>query len=189
MLQDAAAPVVMETHGGNGHIWQACYSEVADGVVFEKDERKVGRLARQRPAWAVYQADSVMALGSGAGRHLAVNVLDVDPYGDPWPTIAAFFASERPRPDPLYVVVNDGLRQKIKMGGAWSVGTMQGVVQRYGNDLYDVYLDVCEELMHEQAVKAGYALDRFTGFYCGYMRQMTHYLAVLTRGVIDFPAA
>lgn len=172
-------PVVMETHGGMGKVFSACYPTVTSGVVFDKDPDKAGFLARQRPTWAVYEADCVAAIAGGAGAHLMVNVLDVDPYGDPWPAIGAFFESERPRATRLCVAVNDGLRQGVRMGGAWHVGSLLSAVRRHGNDLHGIYLDVCQEMMAEKAAQAGYRLDRFAGYYCGHSQLMTHYLALL----------
>jgi hypothetical protein len=150
-------------------------------VVFEKAPERAAVLGMQRPTWAVYEADCVMALAAGVGSHLPCNVLDVHPYGDPWPAITAFFESERPRPEIVFVVVNDGLRQKVRMGGAWNVGTLLGMVAKYGNALHGKYLEVCQELMTEKAAQAGYRLDRFAGYYCGHGHMMTHYLAVLSR--------
>ena len=114
-----AEPVVMETHGGEGKLFDACYRGVTRGVVFEKDADKASILGRQRPTWAVYEGDCVASIQGGAGAHLEVNLLDVDPYGDPWPVIDAFFESERPRAERLMVVVNDGLLHSIKKGVAW----------------------------------------------------------------------
>jgi len=181
MLRRIGYPVVMETHGGRGELFLACYAGVRQGVVFEKKPERSAFLARQRPTWAVYETDCEMAIRAGVGGHLMVNVLDVDPYGNPWPVIEAFFGSERPRADKLFVVVNDGLRQKIRMGGSWSVGSLQSAVEKYGNDLHPIYLDVCRELMQEKAAKAGYALTAWAGYYCGHIKMMTHYLAELSR--------
>jgi hypothetical protein len=170
----------METHAGLGQIWSACYQGLTDGVAIEKEPARAAHLAKQRPTWAVYQADCVAALAGGAGAHLCVNVVDVDPYGDPWPTIAAYFESQRPFPDTLAVVVNDGLRQKVRIG-AWDVGTLQEIVMEYGNDLDGVYLEVCQELMQRKAAARGYEVERWAGYYCGHAQQMTHYLAILRR--------
>lgn len=180
MLKHIESPVIMETHGGLGKLYNACYQGIDSGVVFEKDPRKAGRLGLQRPTWAVYEADSTEAIRAGVGNHLEVNILDLDPYGEPWPTIEAFFNSDRLFPDMLFVAVNDGLRQKLRIGG-WDVGSMQGIVSKYGNNLQDIYLDVCRELMQEKAAKAGYSLNRFVGYYCGHAKQMTHYLAELKK--------
>ena len=178
------APVVMETHGGKGVLFDACYSHLSDGVVFEKNPEKTSVLARQRPTWAVYEGDCVTCIAEGAGAHLPVNLLDLDPYGEPWPALDAFFQSERPRPGRLVVVVNDGLRQKLQIA-AWDVGSMRGMVAKYGNKLAAHYLDVCAELLQEKAAQAGYRLDRFAGYYCGLSKHMTHYLAVLNRGSVS----
>lgn len=179
MLKLIPEPVVMETHGGAGKIYEACYSSLGTGIVFEKDDQKVGVLARQRPGWSVYQADSAAVIGLGAGAHLPVNVLDVDPYGSPWDVIEAFFASDRPRPQTMAVVVNDGLRQKVRMNGGWDVGMLKGKIAKYGNGLHGIYLDICQELMIEKAGQAFYHLTRWAGYYCGFNKQMTHYLAIL----------
>ena len=168
----------METHGGYGKIFDRCYFDIETGVVFEKNSRKADMLGKQRKTWAVYQADCIEALRGGAGSHLEINFLDIDPYENPWEVLDAFLESDRPKAETLIVVVNDGLRQKVRIG-AWDVGSLQGVVSKYGNDLESVYLEVCQELMAEKAVKAGYDLDRFYGLYCGYNKQMTHYYAKL----------
>ena len=182
LRQMSESPVILETHGGLGRLWAACYAGVRDGVVFEKDEGKAAYLARQRPTWAVYEDDCVAALGNGAGAHLTVNVLDLDPWGEPWPAIGAFFESERPRARRLWVVVNDGLRQKARTGSAWSVRSLEGMVERFGNyAINERYLDVCRELLTQKAAQAGYNLDRFAGYYCGHAKAMTHYLASFSR--------
>ena len=125
-LDPSFRPVVMETHGGIGQIWAQVYAGLPAGVVFENNEEKAAHLARQRPNWAVYEADCVTALAYGAGGHLQVTVLDLDPYGEPWPAMEAFFASDRPRPDVLWVVVNDGLRAACRGQGACPVGGRPG---------------------------------------------------------------
>lgn len=182
LLKEIAAPVVMETHGGYGKIWAACYWQVAEGVVFEKDATKADILGKQRPHWAVYEADCLTALSGSAGAHLPVNFLDLDPYGEPWPVLEAFFESERPFPDTLAIAVNDGLRQGLRMGKAWSVGSLAKIVGRYGNEwIHDNYLDVCQELIQEITAQRGYSLRRWAGYYCGHADQMTHYAGVFTR--------
>ncbi len=172
-------PVVMETHGGAGKLFGACYNGLKTGIVFEKNPQKAKLLGLQRPTWRVYETDCEMAIGAGVGKDLPVNLLDIDPYGDPWPVIEAFFSSDRERPEVICVAVNDGLRQKIRMGGSWNVGTLQAAVSKYGNDLHPIYLEVCQEMLKEKASVAGYNLTRFAGYYCGHHKQITHYLGVL----------
>ena len=182
LLKQIDAPVVMETHGGYGGIWRRCYSHLDTGVVFEKDPAKAGKLALQRPTWAVYECDCEQALGDGVGFHLPVNFLDVDPYGDPWPIIEAFFSANRDGPSKLLIAVNDGLRQKIKMNGGWDVESMKDMVSKIGAaNMYKDYLAVCQMLMEEKAGRRGYSLTGWTGYYCGHAKQMSHYGAVLTR--------
>lgn len=169
----------METHGGEGKLWEACYEDLEAGVVFEKNPLKAARLGKQRPTWAVYEADCVAAIAGGAGAHLCVNLLDVDPYGEPWPVIDAFFQSERPRAETLWIVVNDGLRRKVQLGGAWACKSLAGIVSEYGNDLYKHFLDVAQILLTKKAAHFGYEVDRFSGYYCGHQMGMTHYAARL----------
>ena len=180
-LKHVSTPIVMETHGGAGKLFERCYATFDQGVVFEKDPNKTKILAQQRPTWSVYECDCVGALAAGAGFHLPVNFLDVDPYGEPWPVLEAFFGSDRPFPKELHIVVNDGLRQKLATGGAWSCKSLAPVVEEFGNDLHSYYLDVCQILMATVAEKRGYSLTEFAGYYCGHALAMTHYWAILKR--------
>jgi hypothetical protein len=180
LLREIPDPVVLETHGGFGRVYLDCYQGVEGGVVFEKDPEKAAALGLQRPTWAVYEADVEYALSVGVGSHLAVNFVDVDPYGDPWPTIEAFFASDRPRPGKIAVAVNDGLRQSAKMNIAWNTSSLAGVVAKYGNSyIYKHYKEICLELMEASASQAGYNLTRWAAYYTGHANQMTHYGAIL----------
>jgi len=182
LLNEIDNPVVLETHGGWGAIWRRCYSKIEQGVVFEKNPEKAGALAIQRPTWAVYEADCVYAIGVGVGAHLPVNFVDVDPYGEPWPVVDAFFGSSREWPDKLAMAVNDGLRQKLKTNGGWNVASLAGVVAKYGNAaLYEHYLDICQELLQDKAAQVGYTLRRWAGYHCGHADQMTHYAAVFAK--------
>lgn len=181
-LSELEHPVVLETHGGLGKLYARCYGDIPAGVVFEKNPEKSGVLAKQRPAWAVYEADCVSAMAAGVGSHLPVNFVDFDPYGGPWLCMDAFFEGLRPKVPRLVLVVNDGLRGRLKMHVAWITEGLEGVVQRMGNvAIYENYLDVCKVLVKEKAAKAGYGVRRWTGYYCGWLNQMTHYAAVLER--------
>lgn len=178
-----ADPIVMETHGGFGSIYRRVYDRVRDGVVIERDLGKAAVLVQQRPSWSVYCANSDVVVQWGAGNHLAINFLDVDPYGDPWPTIAGFFGADRPFADHMVVAVNDGLRAKVRFGGAWSAKSLAHVVEDFGNNLWPIYLQVCRRLMEEAVARAGYKVAKFQGYYCGqsHNKNMTHYLAELAR--------
>jgi len=179
LLEAITDPVVMETHGGVGKLWQACYSHIERGVVFEKDQAKAAILAKQRPSWSVYEGDCVGAINAGFGAHLPINLFDVDPYGQAWPIIDAVLAFARC--DTVGVAVNDGLRQEIQLSGGWHVKCLQDKVRKYGNRLFDIYLDICGEMLDEKAAQAGYSLSRFWGNYAGHNGGMTHYAAILSR--------
>ncbi len=174
-------PSILETHGGAGVLWAACYPHLTEGTVFEKDALKTSKLGKQRPTWAVYECDCVNALAHGVGNHLAYDLIDTDPYGETWPALDAYFSSQRPHNDKLVVVANDGLRVNLMLNRAWKVGSLQEAVERHGTDIFPIYLEVCEELIAAKAAKAGYQLDRFSGYYTGRNGNMTHYLAVLSQ--------
>lgn len=172
-------PVILETHGGNGELYNRVYWKHGPGIVLEKDPTKTQRLAEQRPHWAVYECTSEKALDAGIGSHLPINFLDVDPYGNPWVTIQAFMFSDRPKVPVLQVVVNDGQRQATALNVAWKCNSLKEAVQEFGNDLHGCYLEVCKVLMHKTAAESGYRLNRWAGYYCGRSQGMTHYWAEL----------
>jgi len=182
LLLEIDNPVVMETHGGMGVLFERCYSNISRGVVFEKLPEKTEVLARQRPGWFVYETDCVSAIMGGAGASLPINFLDVDPYGEPWPVISAFFECGNFKPEKLGLVVNDGLRQKLKMNGGWNVRSLREKVQQHGNGvLYKKYLEICKEMVKDISGPHGYKITKWAGYYCGHAKQMTHYAAVLCR--------
>lgn len=175
-------PVVLETHAGYGVLYNACYRAVQDGIAIEKDTEKAEHLAQQRPEWCVYQADCLDVLKSGGTNHLPINFVDIDPYGEPWHVVDAYLHGRKELPDTWAIVVNDGIRQKLKSGGAWSTGSLHKMVLQYGNhSIYENYLDICQELMTQKASRRGYTLALWAGYYCGHAKQMTHYAAILEK--------
>lgn len=176
-----APPVILETHGGSGRLYKQLYSEFEGGVVFEKDQAKAEYLSRQRTTWAVYQSDTVSGLAAGAASWKPFNFIDCDPYGEPWHVISAFIAGRREFEPRLVIVVNDGLRQKIQLGGAWMVRSLEEAVKKFGNDLYGNYLEIARWLMQSKVAPAGYTVSHFEGKYAGHNEGMTHYAAILSR--------
>lgn len=174
-------PEILETHGGSGRIYAALYSEFDNGIVFEKDEKKASFLATQRPTWAVYNCDCVKSLEAGASKNNIFNFIDFDPYGEPWPVISAFMDNHVQFADDLVISVTDGLRQKLQLGGAWQVKSIEKIVKKYGNDLYDKYLSLCREILSEKVAVAGYTISHFEGKYVGHNNGMTIYAAKLSR--------
>jgi hypothetical protein len=181
-LRELEEPRVLETHAGIGRIFNRCYADLAPGVAFEKDGGKAESLAVQRPTWAIYEGDSEACLRNGVGFHHEPNFFDLDPYGECWPTIDAIFLGMSKALSRIVLVVNDGLRQKLKMNGGWKTESLRNAVERFGNSrLYADYLMICRELVKEKAGSRGYRLSRWTGYYCGHAQQMTHFAAVLDR--------
>lgn len=179
----AVPPVIMECYGGWGTLGQELYMNAAAGIVFEKDPQKTAALAQLRPSWRVYECDTVYAIAQGVGGDMPINFLDVDPYGDPWPAISAFFTSDRQRSDRLVVAVHDGFRTFALRGRAWASESLAPLVERFGNAAIGRdYLAMARILMQEHAAGAGYQLSRFYGFYTGHNQQTTLYTALLTSG-------
>jgi len=174
-------PVVLESHAGAGKIFARCYSFVKEGMAFDIDPEKSIKLAKQRPTWAIFENRSEAAIQAGVGDHLAFNFIDIDPYGSPWPVVDAYWQSSRARPDKIVMVVNDGTRQGLAMKGGWEMEALREAVERHGNRLHPVYLAVAKEMMADKAAAAGYKMTRWTGYYTGYAKQMTHYAAVFER--------
>lgn len=159
-------PVILETHGGFGRLFARCYRQFESGIVFEKDSAKVDYLAEQRPTWAVYQADCGTALLAGIGRHLPINFVDLDPYGSPWETLDSFLSGFHPTVSRLAIVVNDGLRNALKMKIGWKIEVLRNARAHFGlNNLYSQYAEICRWMMEERATAAGYRLAKWTAYY------------------------
>lgn len=171
---------VLETHGGFGRLYERLYDRNL-GVVIEKDARKAEHLAGQRPFWRVYQGDAVRALAGGLAADVPFGLIDVDPYGSPFPVLEAIFEHPRRLQDRVELVVNDGLRQKVKLGGAWSVEALRPAVRRHGNNVYPIYAEVALETLEEIVAAAGYQVCAWTSRYTGHNNDMTHYWARLSR--------
>lgn len=175
------APLVMETHGGWGRSFERVWFKARGGLVMEKDEGKTIHLARQRPAWMVYQCDSAAALEAGLARDRAFDIVDVDPYGMSLPTIDALMTNERTFPDCWHLVVNDGGRMKLRLGGAWHMKRIEHIVRREGNNIEAKWLEVLHECIRDLAPTIGFRLTHWEGYYCGVVKDMTHYWARLER--------
>jgi len=180
LLKEIDNPIICETHGGKGQVWERCYKDFKTGVVFEKKEDKSAILAAQRPTWAVYESDCIIGMLGGIQDLFKINFLDIDPYGDPWPVIDAFFTGQKEKIKPLVIAVNDGLRLGVKMNIAWTYGSLKKYVEKYGNQsIYKNYVDICQEMLEEKASDHGYEMRLWAGYYCGKNKQMTHYGCVL----------
>jgi len=178
----AQPPRVFEAYGGLGHIYSRCYAALPPGVVIDKDRLKAENLAAQRPEWRVYEGETVRLIREGIGGDLPIGLLDLDPYGTPWPAIKAWFASERNHQPTFGIVVQDGLRAKLQLTGGWDVADMRPAVEKWGvAATYRDYLDIVKWMMDGLAEANGYAVQRWTAYHTGAMKAMTHYAAILAR--------
>lgn len=179
----------LETHGGYGEVWKRVYSGIPRGVVIEKAAEKTAVLARQRPGWIVFEGRAEQVIGSGVLRGLGVDFIDCDPYGSPWGVLTAALGSID---GPLIgVVVNDGMRQRLRIKQGWTSKALAEEVLRYGNErLFADYLEVCREKLGGLLAAAGFDLAWWAGYYTGHNHDMTHYGAVgVRRDPPDGPGA
>ncbi len=184
------APVVLQTHGGLGQLYDLVYAEIPRGVVFETDPEAAERLAVQRPTWRTYETAAADALAAGVAADLRVDFLDVGPPdGDPWPAVEAFFQSERIFPKRLAVAVTDGLRRKLKLGAGWRIATLKCAVEVFSNTaLYGRYLEIARWNLERLAQPRDYRISEWAGFYAGRGEQLTHFGALLERPRASAPA-
>lgn len=186
-LADLAAlgvtqPVVLESHGGAGKLWAACYEHLPIGVVMEKSPDKAARLGLQRPHWRVYECDCVHALRAGVAGDLPIDLLDLDPYGSCWPALHSFMSSRRAFAPRMAVVINDGLRQALSLGKAWTVKELAPYVERFGNDsFYDRYEEIARVMFEDTIAHAGYGVERYASYMTGANGYLLHVLALLER--------
>ena len=173
---------IVETHGGNGRLYQRCYTTCPPGVVFELDDTRAGQLAIDRPTWAVYACRSEDALDQGVGFHHAPNFFDFDPHGASWPCFfAAVKHADRWDKGPVSFVVNDGDRQHVRLGRAWTSECFHDAIAVFGNHkMFDRYLDVCRWIVDRQVAKIGRRVTHWAGYYCGALKGMTHFAFVLS---------
>ena len=172
----------METHGGSGVLFNACYKSVEHGVVFEKNETKVISLAQQRPTWLVYETDCIPAIAGGVGDHLPINFFDLDPYGSPWDVVATIFDHWKYLPQKFALAITDGQRQKTRVKGSWNIKNLKAFVGTYGNDqIFANYKEIFEALFVAMAAPRGFTIKKWTAYYCGTLKNMTHFGAVLER--------
>lgn len=174
-------PMVLESHGGYGRIYERTWYKAGAGIVIEKDPIKADHLARQRPNWAVFQGDCEKAIAAGLGRSTPFDIIDLDPYGQPFSVLDALALPGRVFPDEWHLVVNDGTRQATMRGVSWHMESLAVQVRKYGTNLYPIYLDVARECVEQFAAKIGFELAGWHGYYTGTNQMMTHYWAVMRR--------
>lgn len=175
-LERVDAPlVVCEAFCGWGEIYDRCYRGAVTGVAVEKDLKKAEYTAIMRPSWLCVNGDSVKALSYDLRPYgCKVNFLDLDPYGSPFPVMAAVVKSGM-LDDVCEVVINDGTRQKAKLGSLAGVKHFESVVSKFGADLYRDYMQAAREVCAEIMSKHGFSVSSFAGYYTGHNQAMTHY--------------
>lgn len=171
------APVVLETHGGFGRVYEKTWYRADRGVVIEKDAIKCEHLAMQRPTWAVYQGDCIEAIGAGLAQRTAFDIIDVDPYGAPFDIFDALCRPTRRFPDLWHLVVNDGMRQGAQRGVSWQVDALKPIVARRGNNIFRVYKEVAREIVEMYLARIGFKVTGWYAYYTGHADLMTHYWA------------
>lgn len=175
-----APPVVLETHGGFGRIYERTWYRARTGVVIEKDPVKVAHLCHQRPTWAVYQGNSEAVLRAGLAKSIAFDVIDLDPYGQPFTILDALTMPGRTFPNEWHLVVNDGGRNLMKRGLSWKLPMFRSAEKRFGQSgMHKHYLDAALMLVQEFGEKIGYDVTHWHGKNIS--ADISHYWAVLKR--------
>jgi len=175
------SPYILEGYGGKGEVFKRLYT-MFPGIVFEQNNKKIKILAEQRQTWRIYESDCITSIKNGVCDELNLNFFDIDPYGDPWSAVDAILKSKIAFPQKIIFCINDGLRKKAQLGGAWSSKNLQEYAQKYGNsEIYKNYLKICKEIMQKKAAEAEFKLSGWHGYYCGHNKSMTHYAAILER--------
>lgn len=177
-LAAAVEGPILETHVGYGRIGERLYLERC-GVAIDKKLTACEHVATTRPHWRIYQGECEKVLASGLAADLPFALVDLDPYGNPFDVIDSILSPGRRLADPLQLVVNDGARQTVRIGGAWHMRQMASIVQTLGNDLFGRYLEVAQLLIKAKAALIGRRVTHFEGYYCGASSDMTHYWATL----------
>ena len=173
--------VVLESHAGHGRVYERAWFKASTGVAIELDAVKAEHLARQRPTWRVYQGDCEKAIAAGLAAETPFDIIDLDPYGEPFTMMDAIAVPGRVFPDVWHLVVNDGTRNHCRRGGAWTMKALATAVRRHGPNLFPIYLQVAKELTQEFAAKIGFTMTGWAGYHTGTGGDMTHYWAVLER--------
>lgn len=99
--------LILETCAGVGTMWRGCW-RAHRGAALDRDAVRARAAALVRPTWAVYAVDAEAALWHGLLAGWVFDVVDVDPYGSPWPIVRAFLARPRRRAPLTHLVVTDG---------------------------------------------------------------------------------
>lgn len=149
---------MLETHGGTGRLYEACYHEIDRGIVCEINEKRAYVLARQRPAWLVCCNDARDICATGMLGKMQVDLVDIDPYGDPWPyTMAAMAALNGMS---YWVVVQDGLPAKLKVS-VRDVKSVRPALGKFGSDIHSQYDQVARFLVEREAERLGCSLGQW----------------------------
>lgn len=152
--------VVFESYAGHGEIFnRVWHGHASAGVAIEKDTQKAERIARQRPTWRVYRGESISCIEAGIAADMAIDVLDVDAWGDPWGAVSAFFARPRAFRQSMAVVITDGLAQKARRD-PFSSGRLRPWLSKLGRDVYLRYA-VIQRGELEAAIRGVYSIDVF----------------------------
>lgn len=186
-LADAPfTPIALETMGGEGMIYLRCYTGIQKGWVFEKNPDLLIPLTEQRPTWWAYQGEAERILGDCPDGFNA-NFIDIDPHGSPWPTLEALFHPRRFTHPEIYLVVHDGSRRFLSVGGSgsndqrWRHGILAELAADYGDDLRTRYSDIAQVAIAKLAKPCGYTIKKWLSFYTGHDKNSTHYWATLHR--------
>ncbi len=162
-------PFVLDAFAGLGEMHRALYSDL-NGVAIDNDPNRAGLLPFARPTWTCLDADAVSAIENGLLAQYDFDLIDLDPYGNPWPAVLAVIASIRRE---VVLIVTDGMRSKIRISDGFAIKSIAPMLQRFGASLHDRYLDACRWRLENEGAR----VLQFRGAYAGANKAMTYWWA------------
>lgn len=159
-LKRLESPVVLETHAGLGNMRESCYSGLP-GILCEKNEGRAECLAEKFPEVPVYCGDSIKVAYPDDIGPVVPNLIDVDPFGDPWPHLTALMNAPW-LPDRAVFVVTDGLIQSVRLSNQWIKGSLRPAYEKLGQtSIFKSYDKAVASALEFYAAEAGLTAEFF----------------------------
>ena len=137
-------PNVLQCHAGFGKMTDAVFQDLP-GLMIEKTPETIDKLYKNHSNKAVYEGDSLAYL-EGLKTH-SFSVIDIDPFGDPFPHLSALIALT-PQVSKIAVVITDGLIQFAKLGQASKTKSLEPAVKLFGANVYPNYEASVKEIVN-----------------------------------------
>jgi hypothetical protein len=148
---------ILETFSGEGLMYDGCWS-MFSGACIDSDAAKARDSARSRPRWRTYCGDTGRALSAGWLSSVAFDVVDIDPYGEPWPYVRAFFDTERAMPDQWWLILTDGYWPQMNRSGMSKTLFGDRCGQRISGVSAASYIEMSRDFIGGEAERVGFVV-------------------------------